>query len=52
MLKSGFAPVYIEVNNLIRDRLVRVKDEIFEIKIVFGGDYKVMYSVEYNYNVQ
>ena len=29
------------MNNLIRDKIVMVNDEIFEIDIIFGGDYKV-----------
>ena len=41
LMKNGFAPVITEINTLITEKTIEVKDEIYEIIIVLGGDYKV-----------
>ena len=41
LISKGFAPVLKEINELIEYKVIEVNDEIMELNIIFGGDYKV-----------
>ena len=40
-LKNGFAPVIEEINEALQVNHLEIQGQIYELKYVFGGDYKV-----------
>ena len=47
LISKGFAPVLKEINELIEYKVIEVNDEIMELNVIFGGDYKVCYMYMY-----
>ena len=41
ILKEGFAPVLVEINDLINRPVLKLNDKIVDLSIILGGDYKV-----------
>ena len=41
-MKNGFAPVLIEINELIENGAIEINGTSVKLNIYFGGDYKVL----------